>query len=456
MTMSGSRWLACAAVAWLSGCAVSPPMGAEYSAAPSAWATLSASVSDEQWRGPTDPALEDLQERALAANRDIGQALLRWKAAQRQVEAAGLARQPTPTLQAGASGSRAFESGSELQRSVSLSVGASYEADLWQRLAHAQDAASAQASAAEADWAAARVLVRARVAEAWWSLAAVAAQAPHLAQQIEGAEQALALTRLRVQEGKLLPIEIDKAAATLQEARFQAAEQAEAAVRQRLALGLLVADPAYAPPTAPALPNDVAADWLARETPTQVLARRPDVQQARAALDATSARLASTEAARYPQLSFNLAVSSGGPHWGDWLKNPLATLSSSLLVPMVDWRRLDLQRLDALDERERAALQLRDTMHRALVEIEQLAAEQRRLQEEHAAQTQRLREASAGERLAEARYVAGAIGRLDWLQARNARLAAEQQGVQLQLRRLLNAVGLQRALVANGVDHPPA
>jgi outer membrane protein TolC len=123
---------------------------------------------------------------------------------------------------------------------------------------------------------------------------------------------------------------------------------------------------------------------------------------------------------------------------------------------MVDWRRLDLQRLDALDERERAALQLRDTMHRALVEIEQLAAEQQRLQDEDAAQAQRLREASAGERLAEARYAAGAIGRLDWLQARNARLAAEQQGVQLQLRRLLNAVGLQRALVASGVDRQPA
>lgn len=453
---SSSRWLACAAMAWLTGCAVAPPMDAAHTAAPAAWATLSAYAPGEQWRGPTDPALESLQQRALAANRDIGQASLRWQAAQRQAEGARLARQPTPTLQASASGSRAFESGSELQRSVALSAGASYEADLWQRLAHAQSAAGAQARAAQADWAAARVLVRARVAEAWWSLAAVAAQAPHLAQRIEGAEQALALTRRRVQEGKLLPIDIDKAAATLQEVRLQAAEQAESAVRQRLALGLLLADPAYALPTAPALPTEAAADWRARESPSQVLARRPDVQQARAALDASSAQLASTEAARYPQLSFNLAVGSGGSRWSDWLENPLATLSSSLLVPMVDWRRLDLQRLDALGERERTALQLRDTMHRALVEIEQLAAEQQRLQDEDAAQAQRLHEASVGERLAEARYAAGAISRLDWLQARNARLAAEQQSIQLRLRRLLNAVGLQRALVANGVDLPPA
>ena len=444
-----------AAAAWLAGCTVAPPLDAAHTAAPAAWATLPAAAPGERWRGPSDPALESLQQRALAANRDIAQAMLRWQAAQRQVQGASLARQPTPMLDARASGTRAFEAGTGLQRSVSLNAGIAYETDLWQRLAHAQSAAGALARVAEADWAAARVLVRANVAEAWWSLAAVSAQAPKLAQQIDGAEQALALTRLRVQEGKLLPIEIDKAAATLQDVRLQAAQQVELATLQRLALGLLLADTAYAPPAAPALPSEAPADWRARETPGRVLARRPDVQQARAALDAASQQLAGTEAARYPQLSFNLGMSSGGTRWSDWLENPLATLSGALLVPMVDWRRLDLQRLDALDARERAALQLRDAMHRALVEIEQLAAEQQRLQEEDAAQTQRLREASAGERLAEARYAAGAVGRLDWLQARNARLAAEQQGIQLQLRRLLNAVALQRALVAGDDDLIP-
>ena len=58
-----------------------------------------------------------------------------------------------------------------MQRSTSLDLGASYEVDLWRRLAHAEEAASAQARAAEADWVAVRVLVRTRVAEAWWTLA---------------------------------------------------------------------------------------------------------------------------------------------------------------------------------------------------------------------------------------------------------------------------------------------
>jgi outer membrane protein TolC len=70
------------------------------------------------------------------------------------------------------------------------------------------------------------------------------------------------------------------------------------------------------------------------------------------------------------------------------------------------------------------------------------------LQAEEAAQARRLAEARTGERLAELRLAVGAISRLDWLQARNARLAAEQDTLQLGLRQLLNGVALQRALVA--------
>ncbi len=429
------------------GCAAPPPAARPEVGALPSWPSLALDGAAAGWQPATDATLQQLQQRALRANRDIGQALLRWQAAQRQASLAGLDRQPQPVLNAQATGSRLLEGGAALQRSVGLNAGLSYEADLWQRLARAEHAQQALADAAGADWAAARVQVRARVAEAYWTLAALDTQAARQATLIEGAEQALALTRHRVREGKLLPIEVDKAASTLQTFQLQAAQQAEQRSLQRLQLGLLLAD--AQPDLPPARwPEAPAADWRASETPPQVLARRPDVQQARAQLDAALARASAADAARYPRLSFNLGVASGGPRWRDWLEHPLATLSGALLVPMVDWRRLDLQQQDALGEQERAALQLREVMHRALVEIEQLAAGQRRLQQEAAAQAQRLHETAAAERVATVRLAAGAISRLDWLQARNARLAAEQELSQLQLRRLLNDVALQRALVS--------
>ena len=432
------------------GCAPLPPAPPADVTPPPAWATLALDTQAGTWRAPSDDTLDALQARALAANRDVAQALRRWQQAARQIDLAALDRLPRPTLGATASDSRALTRSDPPVRAVGLSAGVSYELDLWQRLAEAQSAQGALARAAHADWDAARLLVRSRVAEAWWALAAAQAQAPALAQQIDGAEQALALTRLRVLEGKLLPIEVDKAAGAVQALQLQAAQLAEQRTRQRLALGLLLADPSYQPDRAalPALQAAAGDDWRAREQPADVLARRPDVQQARAQLDAALHRLRGVQAARYPQLSFSAGLGSGGPGWRDWLDHALATLTASLMVPLVDWARLDLQRQDALDEHELAALRLRDTLHRALVEVEQAAAEQQRLQQEQAAQAARLNEARVAERVATVRYEAGAISRLDWLQARNARLAAEHDAVQLQLRRLQNAVTLQRVLVA--------
>jgi len=117
-------------------------------------------------------------------------------------------------------------------------------------------------------------------------------------------------------------------------------------------------------------------------------------------------------------------------------------------VPLVDWRRLDLQRGQSVNDVESAALSLRDTVHKALVEVEQLAAERRELRQQALANAARLGEAQQTEKLAALRYEVGVIARADWLQARNARLAAEQEAIQLRLRQWLNQAALQKALAS--------
>jgi outer membrane protein TolC len=371
--------------------------------------------------------------------------VLRHQAAERLLALAGLDRQPLPSLNASANAQRLLDGG-PVSRSYGLSAGVSWEADLWQRLSQLQRAQAADARAAEADIAAARLLVRADVAQRYWALAGLQAERPLIELQAEIAEQALALTRLRVQEGKLMPIEIDKAAATLQQLRLGLADNRALEQQQRLQLGLLLDQPGPALPATARLPEAAAPDWRGLAPPETALARRPEVQQARARVDAALQRLGAADAARYPSLSFSFSVGTGSSRWQDWLRDPLATLGANLVVPLVDWRRLDLQRDDARGALDSAALQLRDVLHRALVEIEQLAAEQQRLRTADEANTARLAEAAAAERLAEARYEAGAIGRLDWLQARNARLAAEQATWNLRVSAWQNQAALFKAV----------
>lgn len=429
----------------LAACSTTPLQRPAEPAPPAAW-LVPAIESDTQalWATWADAPLLQLQQQALARNLDIAQASLRWQRAQLQLQAAGLDRGLTPSLGLSASGNQALEGGA-LTRSVGVSAAIAYEADLWGRLARAESAQAAQAEVQRTDVAAAQLLIRSQVAERYWSLAELAQEEPLIEAQRSGAAEVLALTRLRVQEGKLLPIEIDKAAATVQGLLARQAQLQRERLQHQLALRVLLDDAQLGLPAEASLPTP-QLPAVALGHPAQVLARRPDVLRARLQVDAALAQHQVAQAARYPRLSFSAGLASGGTQWQDWLAQPLASLTSNLMVPLVDWRRLDLQQAQARSDVDSAALALRDTVHKALQEVEQLAAERRELQALVQAQAARQAEAQRTERQARLRYEVGSIAKADWLQVRNALLAAEQEALQLRLRQAINQAGLLKAL----------
>ncbi|MFZ2988788.1 TolC family protein [Ideonella sp.] len=395
-----------------------------------------------------DRALRALQQQALQSNRDLAQAALRWQRARSQQQQGDLRWQPSLSL--GPSASRALDSGtptSAWQRSASASLSVGYELDLWGRLAQGNTALQAQTGSARADIEAARVLILSQVAERYWTVAALRTQQPWAAEQAALSEEALQITMVRVREGKLLPIEVDKAGATLLDARLRVSNLAADLQLERRQLALLLArtDGTVAELDAAQLPPQAPPDW-ALPAPAQALAQRPDVQRARLGVDAALARLSVAEAERYPRLSLSASVATGSSGWRDWLNQPLMSLAANLTVPLVDWQRLDLQRDDARTDLELAALDLRSTLHKSLVEVESQVIERQRLAQQQAAAAARLRDATQAEALARLRLEVGSIGRIDWVQARSARLAAEQDLTQLQLSRWLNHAGLYKVL----------
>ena len=182
--IQGVSALAAAAAALsllLAGCASGPVAGVPANLAatpslPAQWQQLSVAAPAEGTM-QTDAQLAALQEQALRANRDIALALKRWERAQQQLGQSQLERGLKPSLSGSASGSRALEQG-PLTRSYSLNASVGYEVDLWQRLAHGEAAQAAQVAGQRGDWAAAQLLIRNRVAESYWSLAALALEEP--------------------------------------------------------------------------------------------------------------------------------------------------------------------------------------------------------------------------------------------------------------------------------------
>lgn len=435
-------------LAALAGCAVpAAQRPAEPADLPPQWRTPAA-PSTEPDPVASDPALAALQAQALQANRDIRIATLRWHTAQQQVRLGRLAQAPQPTVDLKASRGGSLESGVPAWRTQwGTSASVAYEADLWGRIAADVAATQAQADAARRDIEVAQLLIRAQVAEAWWQLGANRLQRALVEPQLEVARTVLEATRARVREGRLAPIEIDRAASTVQQQAQRMAQLAADDAQAMQTLGLLLDQPNLRLAAEPRLPDGLPP-MPALADPVRVLEARPDVHRARLRVDAALAQLQVQEAARYPRLSFSAGVATGGSTLLDWLSQPVASLAANLAVPLVDWRRLDLQRQAARTELEVEALQLRETVHRALAEVERLLAERARLQQDWLAQQARLQEARQAEQQADVRVQAGVLAPADGLQARGARLAAEQDAVVQRLQQWLNHAALRRALAS--------
>lgn len=445
----------------LAGCAHGPADRAPEVAPAASW-SLAGGDTAPDWAGLLDPTLAALQDRALRANRDIAQAALRWQQARllqeqsqlRWTPSAGLSLSASRPVETQASTRNVDVGGGVIvpvttstgwSRSYGASVGLGYELDLWDRLAQAQAAQRAQTEIARSDIEAARLSIRAQVADAYWSLAALRALRPLIEAQLALTRETLELTRARVREGKLLPIEVDKIALTVQTAENRLADNAADSLLQRQRLALLLAEPLPGPAPEAALPAGEPPRWRLAE-PAEVLARRPDVQRARLGVDAALANLRVREAERYPRLSFSGSLGGGGAQARDWLANPAVSLGANLAIPLIDWRRLALQRDGARSDLEAAALALRDALDKAQADIETQHIEATRLAQQQAANATRLHEATENERLAALRYEVGTIARADWLQVRSARLDAEQARIQLRLQQWQRQALLFKAL----------
>lgn len=449
----------------LLACAGAPPEVPIEPAATAQWAPSPQAGEAAAWAPLLDPALLALQRRALDANTDIRRAALAWQAAQTQARQQGLRLQPSLGLSYNANRPLQSEGATvnvdgalvpvgkaaQWTHGYGASAGIGFELDLWNRLAHLDARQAALTEAARSDIAAAHASIASQVAESYWTIIANQRFAAIAKAKLELAERTVPLVTARVREGKLVPLEIGKAAAAELVARQQLGNAIAEVAKARVSLARLLDAPPPGPDVAAvALPASLPT-W-APDEPPQVLERRPDVHRARLEVDAALAEVRATRAARYPQLTFSAGIGTGGARLSDWLGQPLLSLASNLTVPLIDWRRLDLQEAQSRNALDSAALNLRDKVHGALAEVQTLLIEQQRIAEARAAADKQLEQAREADRIARLRLDVGAIALADWLQARIATSDAEQAVEQARLDAVRNRLAMLRALVVPRSD----
>ena len=457
----------------LAACAPSLPTAPEASrvSAPPSWRedplqTAADSATDAQpthiapawWRALGDAQLNALVDRALAHNANLGMAAARVAQAQAEQRLAEAALRPTLDASLGASGSRSLLStGPGHTRSLQPGLQASWEPDLWGRLADQAQAGRANTAASQADEAAARVALAAQVVQAYVGLRALDAQlaVAHATEQSRLQSQQLTADQARTGYASQLPLA--QAEAETAAVRQNIAQLDLAIRRQEDALRLLSGD---APgPVARGLPlrelrlpqPGVAQPGVAQ--PSGLLRRRPDIAAAEARLAAGDARLAAQRASFLPHVQLSASVGSLLVNALDY--NPLTvwSLGASALAPLFSGGRLQAQFDAAAAQRDQLAWAYRDTVLRALDDVQASLSALPRIAQQR--QQASLREAAVTRALdfAKDRYEAGYAAYFETLDAQRNLFAVQLSQVSLQQSELDNLVALYRAL--GGGWQPP-
>ena len=414
----------------------------------------SAPLPDAWWQAFGSPQLDALIAEAMATAPDLRIQAERVVQAELALRQAGASLLPGLNLSSG-SGTRNVD-GNE-SGSTDLSLGASYELDLWGRIAAGVDASRANLAATRFDRDAARLSISASVATTWFQTLALQEREDIARENLTIAERVLRVVQARYDNGAASALELSQQRSTVLNQR-KAIEPLEVQLRQtRSALAILLGrNPQAAPPGDGRLAS-LQVPAIDAGLPAELLLRRPDLAASEAALAAAAANVAAARAALLPGIGLTAGASLGSAGLLS-LADTTRTLSvsASLLQKIFDGGRL---RADVDIQRSRQR-ELVETHRRAILvalkEVEDALADSARDANQEDAQREILAEARRSLRLAELRYREGADSLLAVLDAQRALFAAQDQLAVLRLARLTDAVALYKALGGGWSTGDPA
>ncbi len=426
-----------------------------------------ASERGQWWTVFADAKLDELQADAARANLTLKAGLARLAQAR---AAAGIAEsQRFPTVEAGAGATRLRASPASLglpagadvpaQTLYRAQLGASYEVDLFGRVANEVAAARADVAQTERLYASLLLAIQADVAQSYFALRGLDAEIALLADTVRLREQALALVERRFKAGEIAELDVARAQTELATARAEGVALTRRRAELEHALAVLVGrTPAEL--DLPARPLAFAPIAIPPGLPSQLLERRPDIAAAERAMAAANARIGVARAAWFPRLTLTGLLGLEAANSGDlfrassrtWALGPLA--GTALAATVFDGGRRAANEQGARAAFDETAASYQQTVLGALREVEDSLSGLRILAQQAHEQASAVESAQRAAELSSSRYRAGYVNYLEVIDAERQVLATRRAATQVERERALATVALIRAL-GGGWDHVP-
>ncbi|GFE58320.1 efflux transporter outer membrane subunit [Geobacter sp. AOG1] len=405
----------------------------------------SVATKEQWWRDFNDSTLTELIERALTTNNDLAAAAIKVRRAQLNASLSDTNLSPSVSVTASSSISHDLKNHVDSKSSGATGT-ASYELDLWGRLASARDASRWEAEATESDRQSTALALIGTTAADYWQIAYLNELIDTAHASIAYAEKILELVEVKYQAGAVSSLDLVQARQTVASQRAELTQLLRQRTEARNALAILFDQaPENSVPERQRLPDE-ALPTVSAGLPASLLAQRPDLKAAEQRLRKFLANIDNTRASYYPAFTLTGTLGTSSTSLLNVLQNPYAALGAGLTLPFIQWNTMKLNVKISKTEYEEAVVNFRQTLYSALSDVENALAGRTRYEEENKLLEESLALARKAEELAEVRYRAGATPLQSWLDAQESRRSAEKSLAQNRLNRLTSQMKLYQSL----------
>ena len=437
------------------------PTSAQYLEPPPGW--MAAAPADTLTRGPwwtlfNDAQLNQLVPQVAVSNQNVAAAAAAVEESRAAVREQRAAFFPTLSLDAGVtrSGVGGKTSGSSSSVTTtssggnrySLGLGASWEPDLWGRIANTVSAATATAQASEADLAAALLSAQTAFVVDYLSVREADAEVITLQTTIVGYQRALTITQNRYDAAIAQKSDVLQAQTQLANAQADLASLQQQRAQLFHAMAVLAGQ-------APATFTLPAGDWnsttvpaIPAGLPSELLQRRPDIASAERHVAAANANIGVARAAYFPSLTLSANGSQGSTRLGD-LFNASSfawSLGLSLAETIFDGGARTARVEEAQASWKQSVAQYRQTVLTAFSGVEDQLSAAASLEQQQALRRVASQAADQTEQEMQNRYKQGLVAYTDVVTAQASALSARRALMQVSLNRQTAAINMVSAL----------
>lgn len=411
---------------------------------------------DRWWQEFGNPEINRLVEKVIANNLDLRKAIAQIEEIEARYRQTRADRFPTLGVQGQWQKQRQTvanlltgKSSAQTTDNWAVSLPASYEIDLWGRLARAAEAARKDLLAAEENR---HTLAQSLVAEAvsrYFEMESLERRIQFNRKSVETFRRNRDLVEGRYQRGlsNVLTVRQSRRLLAQAEAVLPALEQELGLVQQQLA----VLTGTY-PQTRPERTHD--ADYyqmlapVPPGLPSELLNRRPDIRAAEAQLTALNDRVGAAKASRFPRISLTASFGYASDDLSSLFKpeSEIWNLAAGITQPLFDAGKLAAAQQAAEARYRQGLVDYAQTVLNAFSEVEGALLTRKQQLERRRRMLLFLEEAKATEEAAQSRYERGLTDYLTVLDAQRTRYQAEESLILVELSLLTNRVRLHRAL----------